>query len=316
MLPFSLIKGIFIKKIRNKWQARYIRKKYRLDDKDCFSGPGKAYYNIAIAAIFKGEDQYLKEWIEFHRIVGVEHFFLYDNGDSESSRIILRPYIDAGIVTYIPFPEFNEKFLRNSYGKRNFNRLSMQNLAMGDCVINYSSHFNWLIKIDIDEFLYPLPPYETLADVFTLLDGKRINGMAFRASRFGPSGQEKNSFLPVIERFTRRYPEYDRNWKVAAKSSCIDSSAGYHTCHHFFYRFNPMKKEIGDEITSEYIHLNHYYIKSREEYLAKIEYHSSGHKAGKENPDKWPKADREASFEDEKKIFRFLGKMKEKLNCV
>ena len=67
-------------------------------------------------------------------------------------------------------------------------------------------------------------------------------------------------------------------------------------------------------MTSKYIHLNHYYIKSREEYLAKIEYHSAGHKAGKENAEKWPRADRDASFDDEKQIFRFLDRLKENLN--
>ena len=314
MSILTYIEKLYAKKIRNRLQARYIRKKYRLDEKIFFSGPENAFYNIAIAAIFKGEDQYLREWIEFHRIVGVEHFFLYDNGDSESSRNILKPYTEAGIVTYIPFPEFDEKILRSSYGRRNFSRLSMQNLAMGDCVINYSSRFRWLLKIDIDEFLYPLPPHETLPEVFSLLDSEKIKGMAFRASRFGPSGQEKNSSLPVIERFTKRYPDYDCNWKVAGKSSCIDSSAGYHTCHHFFYRFDPLKKELTDAVTSKYVHLNHYYIKSREEYLAKIEYHSKGHKAGKENPDKWPRADQEASFEDDGKILRFLGELKARLN--
>ncbi len=33
--------------------------------------------------------------------------------------------------------------------------------------------------------------------------------------------------------------------------------------------------------------------------MAKIEFHSAGHKAGKENAEKWPKADKDASFEDE-----------------
>ena len=314
MSLFTYAEKLYAKIIRNRLQAAYIRKKYDLDEKNYFSGPDNAYYNIVIAAIFKGEDQYLKEWIEFHRIVGVEHFFLYDNGDSESSRKILKPYIEKGIVTYIPFPEFPEKILRNTYGGINFSRLSMQNLAMGDCVWNYSNRFKWLIKTDIDEFLYPLAPYEKLTEVFDILDSKKIKGMAFRASRFGPSGQEENSSLPVIERFTKRYPRYDRNWKVAGKSSCIDSSAGYQTCHRFFYRFNLLKKELSDEITSKYVHLNHYYIKSKEEYLAKIEFHSAGHKAGKENADKWPKANKDASFDDEKQIFRFLEKLKENLD--
>ena len=31
-------------------------------------------YQVSICAIFKNEAKYLKEWIEFHKIIGVEHF--------------------------------------------------------------------------------------------------------------------------------------------------------------------------------------------------------------------------------------------------
>lgn len=301
-------------KNRNRLNAFYIRKKYKMDKWNFFSGQKDALYQTAIVAIFKGEDRYLKEWIEFHRIVGVEHFFLYDNGDSEESRQILKPYIQDGVVTYTPFPELNEKLLRNRYGKKNFSRLSMQNLAYGNCVLNYSKYYKWLIKIDIDEFLYPLEPYNSIGEVFDILDGKNIKGFAFKASRFGPSGKIEKSDLPVIETFTKRYSEYDRNWKVAGKSISLDKKIGFHGCHKYSYKFSISKKEVDDKRTEKYLHLNHYYIKSKEEYLEKIDFHSSGHKAGKENVGKWPIADKEADFEDEKNIFRFLPQLKERLN--
>lgn len=34
-------------------------------------------YNVSICAIFKNEAPYLKEWIEFNNIVGVNHFYMY-----------------------------------------------------------------------------------------------------------------------------------------------------------------------------------------------------------------------------------------------
>ena len=285
-----------------------------MDRWNYFSASEDSFFCTAIVAIFKGEDRYLKEWIEFHLLVGVEHFFLYDNGDSEESREILRPYIEKGIVTYTPFPEFNEKLLRNRYGKKNFSKLSMQNLACGNCVHNYWTHYKWLIKIDIDEFLFPLEPYSSIPEVFDLLDEKNIKGFSFKASRFGPSGKTERGSLPVIESYTKRFPDYDRNWKVAGKSLYLDKNIGFQGCHTFNYKITPLKKELDDSLTERYLHLNHYYIKSKEEYLDKINFHSSGHKAGKESADKWPEADRNADYEDEKKIFRFLDKLKKRLN--
>jgi hypothetical protein len=35
---------------------------------------------LSICAIFRHEAPYLREWIEFHKLIGAERFFLYDNG--------------------------------------------------------------------------------------------------------------------------------------------------------------------------------------------------------------------------------------------
>ena len=34
-------------------------------------------YDLAVAAIFKDEARYLKEWLDYHLLAGVEHFYLY-----------------------------------------------------------------------------------------------------------------------------------------------------------------------------------------------------------------------------------------------
>src|SRR5262245_60313739 len=47
---------------------------------------------IAIAAIFCNEADYLKEWIEFHLMVGFDKLFLYNNNSSDNFLPILRPY--------------------------------------------------------------------------------------------------------------------------------------------------------------------------------------------------------------------------------
>ena len=60
MSIFTYAEKLYAKIIRNRLQAGYIRKKYRLDEKNYFSGPEDACHKIAIASIFKGEDQYLK----------------------------------------------------------------------------------------------------------------------------------------------------------------------------------------------------------------------------------------------------------------
>jgi hypothetical protein len=58
-------------------------------------------YDLAICAIFQDEAPYLKEWIEFHRLVGVEHFYLYNHRSRDHYQEVLKPYILSGLVELI-----------------------------------------------------------------------------------------------------------------------------------------------------------------------------------------------------------------------
>ena len=95
-------------------------------------------YNFSICAIFKNEDRFLKEWIEYHQIVGIEHFYLYNNGSTDNFREILQPYIEEGTVTLIDFP--GEK---------------MQFKAYADFYANYANKTQWVSFLDLDEFICP-----------------------------------------------------------------------------------------------------------------------------------------------------------------
>jgi len=55
---------------------------------------------LSVVAVLKDERPNLQEWLDFHLSVGVEHFYLYDNGSSDGSAEVLYPYIESGKVTY------------------------------------------------------------------------------------------------------------------------------------------------------------------------------------------------------------------------
>jgi hypothetical protein len=53
---------------------------------------------LAACAIYLNEAPNLQEWIEFHRLVGVERFYLYNDNSTDDHRAVLAPYVDEGIV--------------------------------------------------------------------------------------------------------------------------------------------------------------------------------------------------------------------------
>lgn len=65
---------------------------------------GSYKYGLTFVAIVKDEGPYLIEWIEYHQFLGVDHFLIYDNGSSASTKELLRPYVETGVVEYISYP--------------------------------------------------------------------------------------------------------------------------------------------------------------------------------------------------------------------
>lgn len=95
-------------------------------------------YNTTICAIFKNEGPYLKEWIEYHKLVGVEHFYLYNNNSDDNYMKILEPYIEEGSVDLIDWPEAHA-----------------QMAAYRNCIERFASDSEWIGFIDLDEFVVP-----------------------------------------------------------------------------------------------------------------------------------------------------------------
>jgi hypothetical protein len=89
-------------------------------------------------AILKDEAPNMAEWLCHHMAIGVDHFFLYDNGSTDDLHEVLKPYADHGIVTTVYFP-----------------MRGLQRDANNHVVRFFGATTEWLAYVDIDEFLVP-----------------------------------------------------------------------------------------------------------------------------------------------------------------
>ena len=95
--------------------------------------------DVAIVAIVKDEAEYLEEWLAFHLALGVDHFFIYDNGSTDGSAELLERYINHGLVTRIDWPIGGGQLAAYNHSLRMFGNAA-----------------EWLAYFDPDEFLVPL----------------------------------------------------------------------------------------------------------------------------------------------------------------
>lgn len=96
---------------------------------------GKYYFSIC--AIFKDESLSIKEWIEYHKLIGVEHFYLYNNKSTDSSVSILQEYVEEGIVTLIDWNVMPP----------------VQAAAYNDFKKKFWTETQWVAFIDLDEYI-------------------------------------------------------------------------------------------------------------------------------------------------------------------
>jgi len=110
-------------------------------------------HELAVCALFKNEADHLKEWIEYHRIIGVDHFYLYDNGSTDHSIKVLKPYIKEKVVTLVRWPDLVKK----EEGRKLTDWvLSTQIPAYENAIVFHAkTRAKWLVFLDVEEFVVP-----------------------------------------------------------------------------------------------------------------------------------------------------------------
>lgn len=226
-----------------------------------------AKYNVSICAIFKNEASYLKEWLEFNHIVGIEHFYMYNNNSEDNFREILAPYIEKGMVTLVEWPH---------------NQQQMQ--AYKDCIRKYSHETRWMGFIDIDEFIVP----KSTDNIYDFLKPfeKNRGSVNIYWRLYGSSGLKKRDINGlVVEDFTVCWPKYCDIGKCFYNTAYgfDDVTEKNSVLHHWFWA-NVRGKNLppvnvfdyvstprnNNAKTNEFpIQINHYFTKSYEEYAIK-----------------------------------------------
>ena len=220
-------------------------------------------YNLAFAAIIKNEAPYIEEWLSFHKAVGVEKFYIYDNESTDNIKEILQSYIDQGIVEYTPFP-----------GK------AVQVLAYKDAVEKHKEETKYLGFIDIDEFVIPVnnPNIVNWLNEIMPLD-ENAAGVAINWKVYGSSGfMEKQNGL-IIENYRYRADDDFENNKFV-KTICnprlVKDITSVYSPEYIDGKYNIDEngnKVIGDinsNCPSSKLRINHYFTKSMEEYMEKM----------------------------------------------
>ncbi len=223
---------------------------------------GKRDY-LSVCAIVKNEAPYLREWIEFHKIVGVEHFYIYDNNSTDNTEELLKPYAKKGEITYTKWPQHPGQLQ-----------------AYQHCLNTHGHKTKWLAYIDLDEFLHPTKQ-DNLKK--TLKKYEKHPALAVNWQIYASNGHQKNPKGLITENYTKKAPtNYNENRHI---KSIIQPQHTIEpiTPHAFRYKkgecavqedhteIRPTKSNhmgaMTDKVKVNVIRINHYSTMSRQEHL-------------------------------------------------
>jgi len=128
----------------------------------------------------------LIEWLTFNKILGFDHFYIYDNSEAFSNQSSLQPIADIfpEDVTLIKWPSKvcnNNPNNVDSVGER-----SSQYAAESSCRLRFGPHANWIGQFDIDEYLIPMGNFSSLLPLLDKLDEEGSKIISFASWRAWP----------------------------------------------------------------------------------------------------------------------------------
>ena len=186
------------------------------------------YFRRGDATSIADSERRLREWITFHRLVGVDHVYVYDNSQPSSNsnnskstfvsplKILVERYFSADFVTYMPWP--CQVCSNNRPNHANPGERSSQYGAEASCRERFGPSTEWMAFIDIDEYLVPMMPIRSKTNSTKtkrvtswkpILERKREEGyhvLKMRSSR----GRPRLSLLETIVNDTENVCERSR----------------------------------------------------------------------------------------------------------
>lgn len=210
---------------------------------------------LSICTVVYNEVKYLEEFVRFHTLQGVGHFYFYDNKSTDGTTELIHQLSKQFSITHIVSE-----------------RRPIQHWAYDDCLARNKKDF-WIAFLDLDEFLLPSRLEDTLVGL--LNEYEKFAGVAVSWLIFGSNSELVYSSTPVIQRFTRRAPEVNVHVKSIVQpkhTSCVGLNPHYFVFDEGGFAVNEKMERLPEQYhfegrTVDRLRIHHYHTKSKEEYF-------------------------------------------------
>ncbi|KAE8812156.1 hypothetical protein D1007_11001 [Hordeum vulgare] len=206
---------------------------------------------ICACTMVHNVSKFLREWVLYHAAVGVDHFFLYDNGSLDDFADQVAQLRSTGIkISTVPWPW-----------------IKMQEAGFSHSAATHQSSCKWMAFIDVDEFIFSPnwsgseQPSKAMLQALVSVDPD-VGQVYLWCFDFAPSGQTSHPQEGVIQGYTCRRKQILRH-KSLVRLDAVDHSlenaihhftlkAGFKSIWNFQARVNHYKYQAWTEFKSKF----------------------------------------------------------------
>lgn len=233
-------------------------------------------HKLCIMAIFKNEEEYLKEWLEYHIEQGVSHFYLYCNDEKIDKYDYLDNY--KQYITLIPW-----------LNKTNKGSETIQRQAYTHCVKNFNNNYEFIMMLDIDEFIIHQDKNKRVIDFMYEIEND-TKAIKVQRYNFGSNNHLKKPPGKVMDNYVK-HENMCSSYKTIGNSNYIDTNLNFFGVHDFNF-IEKNGKIYNDYFSYEHtgfpngcnlntineipLIINHYYTKSYDEYMKRCDMWKNG----------------------------------------
>jgi hypothetical protein len=218
---------------------------------------------IALCIMCKDDEAALIENIEYHTLIGVDHFIIYDNLSKRPLREALKGMSNVTVHTWADCEPYS------------------QIRCYDTCLAGYRTSFRWIGFIDTDEFIVIKDGSKSIKDF--LKGYERFGGLGINWKCFGSSGHLQRQ-QSIIESYRHAVDVGDNDHiKSIVNTQYVIGPHGPHSNPHTFryaeghYCVNedgkqiksPHNNALNSPATHRKAQINHYVTRSRQDFEAK-----------------------------------------------
>ncbi len=145
-----------------------------------------------ICCIGKNENRYVREYVEWHKRIGVSHIRIYDNNDinGEHFEDVIGNYVREGYVDIVDYR----------------GKVNCQLDAYNECYSTIGSQYDWVLFIDCgDEYLH-LTSHNSVGEFLSEKMFENYDMIHLNLMTFGDCGKTKYEDIPLLLRFPKPIP--------------------------------------------------------------------------------------------------------------